>query len=172
MEKNFVDNISRCFIMIRFNIWHNIVNPTDIELLKLVKHHLEHGGNNSCFIDDIRELSFIHDYSFDNLVLRYESSEVIKVKKHFIKLFNYVIEKAVHLLQEKEFEQACDLIDVFHWYPEAVAQEGKIYYNDLFTRLILLSRKWGTALAKDIYSIMHLKALTRIRIWIKIKILL
>ena len=168
MDKNFVDNISRCFIMVRLNIWHSIVNPTDIELLKLVNHHLEHGGNNICFIDDIRELAFIHDYSFENLVLRHESSEIIKVEKDFIKLFNYVIEKAVHLLQEKEFEQACDLIDAFHWYPEVVAQKGKIYYNDLFSRLILLSRKWGTTLAKDAYSIIYLKTFIRIWIWIKI----
>ena len=164
MDRIFIYNIYRSFILIRLDINH----PANSELLRLIKSNLEMGGQNFQFIDGINKSAILKDYAAD--MLSHETSTAEGEAQDFEKLFNYILEKTIHLLQENDFAQAYDIIDAFHWFPESVATRTKIRYVNFFTiYLIPLNTKWKIPLANEVLSLLPISGITKVILQVKIK---
>jgi len=73
----------------------------------------------------------------------------------------YILDRLVSLLDQREFEQAFDIVDAFHWLPESIAYEREIHYVNFYdTYVIPLGRRWGDALVNDLTNLLPMKPCT------------
>jgi len=150
MDRVFLINIHRIFVIIRSNINNN----ENIKLLSLVKNNFDRGGLNATFLNDIYSLQLM----LKNPILDYLSNEIstsIDFDQRFNRIFIFVLTKTIQLLQENATEQAYDLIDAFHVLPELVADEIKVDYADFYNIYVKpLSSRWGTSFTGELYNLL------------------
>ena len=124
VDKSFLININKIFVLIRFDINHQ----ANIELLSLVKKHFGLQGQNNNFLDDVHKSSkMVQDYVSNVLIDK--TSININVEEKFKRIFSYVLTKLIYLLKKNKFIQAYELIDAFHFFPELAAEGIETNYS-------------------------------------------
>jgi len=151
MDKNFILNIYIIFITVRFKIDH----PASRELIKLLRCNLLREGKNDTFVNDILNSTILKENKDYDIHMSYEKSIAVNVEPYFTKLYMHILDRLVKLLDEHEFEQAFDIVDAFHWLPESIAYERKIYYVDFFSIYVVpLGKKWGDSLVNELSNLL------------------
>jgi len=160
MDKNFFINMHRAFVIIRSNIAHS----ANEEVLCLIKNNLESGEKNSKFLVDLSKSPIVSKYYIDDLdcdlidIFLNDVSLSIDIDQTHMKVFDYILTKAIHKLQKQELDQVYDLIDAFHVFPELVANDIDIDYSDYFDTYVKpLNAKYGIDIVKELLDVIGAK---------------
>ena len=166
MEKDFLLNIHTLFVAIRYDI----ENPVNIKVLRTIKDNLEMGGLNGPFIKDMNTLYNLENSTWLSELIGRKTHINEKFEQNFKRIFNRILEKTIHMLEEKDFRPAYDVIDAFHWLPEAMAKEVKINFADFFADKVMpLSKNCGVSFVTELFDLLSVNRFTRVRLWLKIK---
>ena|GEM_PF-6955036 len=166
MDKIFIVNVYVVFTAVRLRI----NQPDCIELLRVLRDNLASGGDNESFISNVQVSETLKDVASE-IGLHNETSAKIKIAPAFSRLYVYISDVVIKLLEEHSFEQAYDIIDAFHWLPESLANERKVDYVEFFVVYVMpLGEKWGKDLVNELLRLLPVSRLTRTRIWSKLKI--
>ena len=139
--------------------------------MKLVKRNFDNNGLNKPFIDEAYKLYFQEGLEWKALSLSDSISTSINVEQNFMKMFSRALSEIIHLLQKKDFDQAYDIIDAFHWLPEDIAHGIRVNLVNFFiTKVVPLSKKWGTSFVEELYDLLSINKFAKIRIQIQMKI--
>jgi len=163
VDKIFILNIYKIFLTVRFKI----DNPITRELIQLLRDNLLNGGQNDAFINELSKSTILKERTDYDIYLSKEKNIDFDIDPKFVRLYIYILNRLLRLLEEHEYEQSFDIIDTFHWLPESIARMYKIDYVDFFSTYVMpLEKKWGNALIRDVYKLLPVKGFTRARIWI------
>jgi len=157
----FLYNISKVFIAIRMEIKH----PANATLLELVRAHFINYGLNELFLEGFFELSERENCIWESMALSNSVSARIGIENNFINSFNYILSEAIRLFNERSYDQAYDIIDLFHCLPEILAKDKKINIASfMITRGKYLDKKWDTSYAKILCNLLSVNFLSRMRL--------
>jgi len=141
------------FITVRFKIDH----PASRELIVLLRNNLLNEGKNDTFVRDVYKSEILKGHEDYDIYLSYEKSVEMNIDSSLIDLYMYILDRLIELLDKFEFDQAFDIVDVFHWLPESIAFERKIDYVGFFEAKVMpLGKKWGDSLVNELHSLLSL----------------
>jgi len=110
------------------------------------------GGKNALFLDDVRQSEVLRGYIFYGVIFSEQKCNAnIDVDPDFSTLYSYVLDRVILSLQKGSFDEAYDIIDVFHWIPEAIVKERKIDDVDFCSSMNERMNRWSSFL-KDLPS--------------------
>jgi len=136
----FLINIHQIFVMLRSEITH----ASNVEALCLIRDNLRAKGLNDELLNGVQKSSqALKDHIYD--ILEDGEASGVDIEHRDEETLSIIFEAIINLLQEGSFEQAHDLVDAFHVFPELIAiYKGKIDHADYFNIYINpLKAKWG-----------------------------
>ena len=162
MDKSFLINIHNIFIATRFDI----TSPVGLAYMKLAKQQIDNGGQNKLFLNDVKEEYLKSRLAWwEPLSLSDKITPSLNVGQNFVKVYSHVLSKIIYLLKEEDFVQAYEVIDAFHWIPDAITRGIKINWVSFFISVVIpLGVRWGMNFADELFALLTLSRFSKIRV--------